>query len=163
MRPHRAITQTAALISSLLFTAIYAADSPTPKAKVTGIGGVFFLAQEDHKALSAWYQEHLGIPIQDWGGGLIFWKGDTASDGGLTVWHAAEKDSDWFAPSKSRFMINYRVDDLEKMIEQLESAGIEIIKGPEYHENGIFAWIMDPQGNKIELWEPMLWDPKNKR
>ena len=91
------------------------------------------------------------------------WKDDTAEDGGLTVWHVADRDSDWFSPSESTFMVNYRVDDLEKLIEQLTAEGIDIQQGPEYHENGAFAWLMDPDGNKIELWEPKIWDDKNKR
>ncbi|MBX2836681.1 MAG: VOC family protein [Gammaproteobacteria bacterium] len=132
-------------------------------AKVTGIGGVFFLANGDKGKLSEWYQQHLGIALEPWGGGVLEWKQDQAEDGGLTVWNVAEPDSDWFAPSAARFMINYRVDDLETLIEQLQKANIDIVKGPEYHENGVFAWVMDPEGNKIELWEPKLWDDKNKR
>ena len=91
------------------------------------------------------------------------WEDDNAEDKGLTVWHVADRDSDWFSPSESSFMINYRVDDMGAMVEQLIAAGIDIQKGPEYHENGVFAWIMDPDGNKIELWEPKNWDDKNKR
>ena len=140
-----------------------AADEENAKARVTGIGGVFFLSKGNGKDLSAWYAEHLGIQIADFGGGLIEWKDDTADDGGLTVWHTASKDSTWFSPSESSFMINYRVDDLEKLIEQLTAADIEILDGPEYHENGVFAWILDPEGNKVELWEPKLWDDKNKK
>ena len=132
-------------------------------AKVTGIGGVFFKTNADHKALAAWYQEHLGIVLEDFGGAVLNWQLDTSEDKGLTVWHVADRDSDWFSPSESTFMINYRVDDLEAMVEQLTAAGIDILQGPEYHENGAFAWIMDPEGNKIELWEPKIWDEKNKK
>lgn len=81
----------------------------------------------------------------------------------MTVWHIAESDSEWFSPSDSVFMINYRVDDLEALLGQLKTGGVDVVKGPEYHENGKFAWIMDPDGNKVELWEPMIWDDKNKR
>ena len=87
---------------------------------------------------------------------------DTANDGGLTVWSLAKKESQWFSPSDSSFMINYRVDDLVALLAQLRTDGVEIFKGPESHENGKFAWIMDPEGNKVELWEPMAWDEKNK-
>ena len=80
----------------------------------------------------------------------------------MTAWHVAEKDGDWFSPSTSSFMINYRVDDLDALIAQLQRADIDILKGPESHENGKFAWLMDPDGNKVELWEPMTWDSKNK-
>ncbi|MCZ7682885.1 MAG: hypothetical protein M5U28_30425 [Sandaracinaceae bacterium] len=78
------------------------------------------------------------------------------------MWHLAEQSGDWFAPSTSSFMINYRVDDLEALARQLEAAGIALLKPIEKHENGKFAWVMDPEGNKVELWEPMLWDEKNK-
>ncbi|KFE72224.1 VOC family protein [Hyalangium minutum] len=132
-------------------------------AKITGIGGVFFKSRSDHKALSAWYQRHLGIALEEWGGAIIRWPEDKAEDKGLTVWNVAEKDSRWFSPSESSFMINYRVDDLDALIRQLKEGGVEILKGPESHENGKFAWLMDPDGNKVELWEPMLWDEKNKR
>ena len=81
----------------------------------------------------------------------------------LTVWHVATQDSEWFGPSNARFMFNYRVDDMDALIRKLEAAGIELVGEPEYHENGVFAWIMDPEGNKIELWEPKIWDDKNKR
>ena len=132
-------------------------------AKVTGIGGVFILSKGKGSDLAEWYEKHLGMDREEWGGVILQWEEDKAEDNGLTVWGTANHDSDWFKPSESSFMINYRVDDLEKLIEQLTDAGIEIQGGPEYHENGIFAWIMDPEGNKIELWEPMLWDDKNKK
>ncbi len=132
-------------------------------AKVTGIGGVFFLSQGKGKELSQWYEKHLGMKLEDFGASVLNWQDDTAEDKGMTVWSVADNDSEWFKPSGSRFMINYRVDDMEGMINQLNAAGIELVGGPEYHENGAFAWIMDPEGNKVELWEPKLWDDKNKR
>jgi predicted enzyme related to lactoylglutathione lyase len=131
-------------------------------AKVTGIGGVFFKARSDDKALAAWYKTHLGLVLEDFGGAILHWQKDAADDKGLTVWHVAESDTQWFEPSNSSFMINYRIDDMEGMVEQLKAGGIDILKGPESAENGMFAWIMDPDGNKIELWEPKLWDVKNK-
>ena len=132
-------------------------------AKVTGIGGVFLLSKGDGKSLSSWYVKHLGMQPEDFGGVILKWEDDNAEDGGMTVWHTADSDSEWFSPSKSSFMINYRVDDLEAMVEQLTAAGIDILQGPEYHENGVFAWMMDPDGNKIELWEAKIWDDKNKK
>lgn len=132
-------------------------------AKVTGIGGVFMLAKGEGKTLSAWYEKHLGMKLEDFGAAILQWQDDKAEDKGMTVWHVADHDSDWFSPSKSTFMINYRVDDLGAMVEQLAAAEIEIEKGPEYHENGAFAWIMDPEGNKVELWEPKIWDDKNRK
>lgn len=131
-------------------------------ARITGIGGVFFKSKGDDKALAAWYKKHLGMPLEDFGGAILKWPDDKAEDQGLTVWHLAEKSSEWFGPSNSNFMINYRVDNLGELLAQLRKAGVEILKGPEAHENGKFAWIMDPDGNKVELWEPMIWDDKNK-
>ena len=131
-------------------------------AKVTGIGGVFFKSTGDHKALAEWYQKHLGMALSDFGGAILRWPDDKAEDKGVTVWSVAKKDTKWFSPSNSSFMINYRVDDLGELVNHLRAGGVEIIQGPESHENGKFAWIMDPDGNKIELWEPMNWDDKNK-
>lgn len=131
-------------------------------ARVTGIGGVFLKSKGDSKALAAWYQEHLGIPLEGFGGAVLRWPDDKADDGGLTVWHVADRDSQWFSPSDSPFMINYRVDDLDGLLAQLREAGVAVVGGPESHENGKFAWIMDPDGNKVELWQPMAWDDANK-
>lgn len=123
-------------------------------AKITGIGGVFFKSTGDSAALAAWYQKHLGMPLADFGGAILRWPDDTAEDRGVTVWHIAAKNSEWFSPSQSSFMINYRVDDLDALLAQLRAGGVPIIQGPDADENGKFAWIMDPDGNKVELWEP---------
>ncbi|HXE85158.1 MAG TPA: VOC family protein [Gemmatimonadales bacterium] len=123
-------------------------------AKVTGIGGVFFKSRGDHAALAAWYKKHLGLTLEDWGGAILKWPDDKADDKGQTVWHVAGKDSKWFSPSTSSFMINYRVDNLDELVEQLRAGGVKIVQGPEAAENGKFAWIMDPDENKVELWEP---------
>jgi len=131
-------------------------------ARITGVGGVFFKSKGDGKALAAWYREHLGLPLSDFGGAVLRWPDDTAEDKGLTVWHVASKDSKWFSPSDSAFMINYRVDNLVELLGELRAKGVAVLQGPESHENGKFAWILDPDGNKVELWEPMLWDEKNK-
>jgi len=130
-------------------------------ARITGIGGVFFKAKSDKKTLSEWYAKNLGLSLEAWGGAILEWPKDTAEDKGLTVWNLAERDSQWFSPSTSSFMINYRVDNLLEMISQLRENGVEIIKGPEFEPNGKFAWIADPDGNKVELWEPKIWDDKN--
>ena len=125
-------------------------------AKVTGIGGVFFKSRNDHKALAAWYQKHLGMELESWGGAIL------REDKAVTAWHLHAKDSQWFSPSDSNFMINYRVDNLDEMLEQLRAGGVEIVSGPQSDEHGKFAWIMDPDGNKVELWEPMASKEKNK-
>ena len=131
-------------------------------AKVTGIGGVFFKSKGDGKALAAWYQKHLGMTPEAWGGVILKWPEDKANDGGLTVWHVAGSDSKWFSPSDSSFMINYRVDDLDALLAQLRADGVEIVGDPQSDDNGKFAWIMDPDGNKVELWQPMVAVDKNK-
>jgi predicted enzyme related to lactoylglutathione lyase len=123
-------------------------------AKVTGIGGVFFKSTKDNKALVAWYRDNLVLDIADWGGAILNWSDDKQVDGGMTVWTTAAADSKWFAPSESGFMINYRVDDLDGLIAQLNAAGIKLVGGPDTDFNGKFAWVMDPDGNKVELWEP---------
>jgi len=123
-------------------------------AKVTGIGGVFFKSAGKGAELSAWYEKNLGITLESWGGGILNWTDDAVVDGGMTVWSTADSDSKWFAPSESSFMINYRIDSMDEMLEQLKANGVEIIKGPDTDFNGKFAWIMDPDGNKVELWEP---------
>ncbi len=123
-------------------------------AKITGIGGVFFKSTGDHKKLAEWYSKNLGLHLEPWGGAILRWPDDTADDRGVTAWHVAEKSSEWFSPSRSAFMINYRVDNMADMVAQLERNGVAIVKGPESHENGKFAWVLDPDGNKVELWEP---------
>jgi predicted enzyme related to lactoylglutathione lyase len=123
-------------------------------AKVTGIGGVFFKSTGDHKALAAWYQKNLGLVLENWGGAILKWPEDRAEDKGMTVWHVAEAQSQWFAPSQASFMINYRVDNLTELLAQLEKNGVALHKGPDSDDSGKFAWIIDPDGNKVELWEP---------
>jgi predicted enzyme related to lactoylglutathione lyase len=123
-------------------------------AKVTGIGGVFFKSAGKGSELAAWYAENLGLEFESWGGAILKWPDDLAGDGGLTVWSTADADSKWFSPSESSFMINYRVDDLDGLLDRLKRNGVEIVSGPQSDDNGKFAWIMDPDGNKVELWEP---------
>jgi predicted enzyme related to lactoylglutathione lyase len=131
-------------------------------AKITGVGGVFFKSKGDGAALAEWYRKHLGMQLESFGGAILRWPDDKAEDHGLTVWSVASNDSQWFSPSNSSFMINYRVDNLGELLEQLRAGGVVVIQGPESAENGKFAWIMDPDGNKVELWEPKIWDDKNK-
>ena len=123
-------------------------------AKITGIGGVFFKSTGDHKKLGEWYATNLGLTFESWGGALLKWSDDGAVNEGVTVWSCAAPDTKWFQPSAASFMINYRVDSLDGMLAQLKANGIEPVKGPESSDEGKFAWIMDPDGNKFELWEP---------
>ncbi|HUR96668.1 MAG TPA: VOC family protein [Pyrinomonadaceae bacterium] len=129
-------------------------------AKITGIGGVFFKSKGKGSELSAWYEKNLGLSLESWGGAILNWPDDKGPDGGMTVWNAADHDTKWFGPSESSFMINYRVDNLDELLASLKENGVEIIKGPDTDFNGKFAWIMDPDGNKVELWEPMVADEK---
>lgn len=124
-------------------------------AKVTGIGGVFFKSTGDHKKLAEWYAKNLGLQFEPWGGAILKWTEDKGDDRGQTVWHVAKKDTEWFSPSASSFMINYRIDNMDAMLEQLKRNGVEILKGPDVDDNGKFAWVLDPDGNKVELWEPV--------
>jgi len=132
-------------------------------AKITGIGGVFFKSRNKGAELASWYQKNLGLTLESWGGAILKWPDDKAPDGGLTVWSSADNDTKWFSPSESSFMINYRVDNLDELLDQLKQNGVEIVSGPESDDNGKFAWIMDPDNNKVELWEPMVSDEKNKK
>ena len=118
--------------------------------RVTGIGGIFFKAK-DAPALRAWYQRHLGIDVQDWGGAAFMW-GDT--DGGMTVWSVNPATSDQFAPSNASFMINYRVDDLHALLAALKAEGCHVMDEVQEYEYGKFGWVIDPEGNKVELWQP---------
>ena len=122
--------------------------------RVTGIGGVFFHAK-DPAALGAWYRTHLGIDVQDWGGAAFRW---TDADGqpvrGTTAWLIAPADSKQFAPSRAPFMINYRVDDLAALLAALRAEGCRVLEKTEESEYGKFGWVMDPEDNKIELWQP---------
>ena len=104
----------------------------------------------------------LGIQLEPWGGAILKWTDDKSEDHGLTVWHVAEKNTEWFSPSPSSFMINYRIDNMSEMLADLKRNGVEIWKGPESHENGKFAWILDPDGNKVELWAH-AWAKRTKR
>src|SRR4051812_23966443 len=122
-------------------------------AKITGIGGVFFKAKGDHKALAAWYQQNLGIPLQPWGGAVLRWADDPGKGEGATAWNVDPKDSQQYSASTSNFRINYRVDDLEALVGNLRKSGLEV-QGVEESEYGKFAWLLDPEANKIELWEP---------
>ena len=122
--------------------------------RVTGIGGIFFKAK-DPVALRAWYQKHLGIEVQDWGGAAFTWTDEAGKPTtGSTIWSISATDNDYFGPSKSSFMINYRVADLAALLEVLRQEGCDVIDKTVSSEFGKFGWVIDPEGTKVELWEP---------
>ena len=122
--------------------------------RVTGIGGIFFKAK-DAPALQAWYQRHLGIDVQAWGGTAFSWTGaDGKPTGGTTVWSVAPQESDPFAPGTAAFMVNYRVEDLHALVAALRAEGCNVLDKIDESEHGKFAWVIDPEGNKLELWQP---------
>jgi len=122
--------------------------------RVTGIGGIFMSAR-DPKALCDWYRKHLGIDVQEWGGAAFDW---TDSEGkpvaGTTAWSIGPADGKHFAPSKSTFMVNYRVEDLAALLKALREEGCEVLEKTDDSVYGKFGWVMDPEGNKVELWQP---------
>lgn len=126
--------------------------------RITGIGGIFFKAKSPGK-LRAWYKKHLGLPLAEWGGWQFNWR-DARSPGkkGYTVWSAFAADTDYFKPSKKPFMVNFRVANLTRLLGALKKEGVWVDPKIEASEFGKFGWVMDAEGNRIELWEP----PKQK-
>jgi predicted enzyme related to lactoylglutathione lyase len=122
--------------------------------RVLGIGGVFFKSR-DPKALGEWYRVHLGVDLEEWGGAVFHWKGPDNPEGiGTTVWSPFAADTEYFAPSHATFMINYRVEDLDSLLEALRAEGVQVDEKVEESEFGKFGWVIDPDGNKLELWQP---------
>ncbi len=122
--------------------------------RVTGIGGIFFKAK-DPVVLRAWYKAHLGIDVQEWGGTAFPWA-DEAGNAvkGTTVWSIGAADGDYFAPSTAPFMVNYRVADLAALLAALRAEGCNVLEKTDDSEFGKFGWVIDPEGNKVELWQP---------
>ena len=123
--------------------------------RVTGIGGIFFKAN-DPVALRAWYQTHLGLDVQAWGGAALRWADGTGQPvAGTTLWNVTGADSDDFAPGKPSFMINYRVANLEGLLQALRREGCTVLDKTDESDFGKFGWVTDPEGNRIELWQPI--------
>jgi catechol 2,3-dioxygenase-like lactoylglutathione lyase family enzyme len=119
-------------------------------AHITAFGGVFFHSA-DPQALAAWYRDTLGFTIEDWGGAMI--RADGAGPP-HAVWAPFNKDTGHFEPSSREFMINFAVDDLDGFLAGLETKGVEVNGRQQLDGMGKFAWILDPDGTKIEFWEP---------
>ena len=128
-------------------------------ARVTGVGGVFLRAR-DPKALAAWYGEHLGMELSAYGGVTFRWKDEVPEGTGATAWSTFPADTSYFGPGSEGVpqaaMVNYRVDDLDALVEKLEAAGVWIDPKREDGEYGRFAWIKDLEGNRLELWQPVV-------
>ena len=123
-------------------------------SRVTGLGGIFFKAK-DPDSLRNWYSKHLEFPLEDWGGMTFRWREtDQPEREGATAWSLFPASSKYFDPSTSPFMINYRVANLAQVLEQLRSEGCQVDDKVDESEFGKFGWVMDPEGNRIELWEP---------
>jgi len=122
--------------------------------RVTGIGGIF-IKSKDPARLKAWYREHLGMDVQDWGGMTFPWHTpESPNPDGMTVWSVFDASSKYFDPSTAPFMVNYRVENLHDVLESLRAEGCDVERKTEESEFGKFGWVIDPDGNKIELWEP---------
>ena len=127
-------------------------DDNTPK--VTGIGGIFFKT-ENPKETREWYGKHLGLSINDYGSSFETRNANNPDEINYTQWSPFGENTEYFEPSKKEFMINYRVQHIEKLVENLRNSGVTIVDSIEEYEYGKFVHIMDPDGNKLELWEPV--------
>jgi len=131
-------------------------DQPnsTGTPKVTGIGGIFFFSENPEK-IKDWYSTHLGLEVDQWGTSFEFRNTHRPDEINYLQWGPFSKGSEYFAPSKKEFMINYRVQNLEGLVEKLRENGVTILDDIETFDYGKFIHIMDEEGNKIELWEPV--------
>ena len=120
--------------------------------RVTGLGGIFFKSS-DSIALKEWYTKHLGIATDQYGA-TFSWQSQ-AGHTGHTVWSLFKKDTDYFNPGEQDYMINYRVENLEALLQVLREEGVQVVGEMEVTDYGKFGWIMDPEGHKMELWEPV--------
>ncbi len=140
---------TAALsLVALLLPSIAASQAP---GRITGVGGLF-VTSKDPKALAAWYRDVLGISLESWGGAVMRY--DAPGHPPMVLWNAMPANSEEIAPSKRDFMINFAVDDLGAFVDRLQKKGVKILKRDDSDPFGKFASIMDPDGTKIELWQP---------
>jgi predicted enzyme related to lactoylglutathione lyase len=129
-----------------------AAVAAQPDGKITGVGGVFFKSNNP-KALMTWYRDVLGIELEAWGGAALTYNAPKHPP--AVIVNAFDKTTDYMNPSKREFMINFAVDNLSAFLDRLKAKGVVVLKQDDTDPNGKFAWIIDPDGTKIELWEPM--------
>jgi predicted enzyme related to lactoylglutathione lyase len=122
--------------------------------KVTGIGGIFFRTK-DPQAIKEWYGKNLGLAISDYGSSFEFRNANRPDEINYLQWSPFDEGTDYFNPSEKEFMINYRVQNIEGLVKKLRENGVTILDEIEEYEYGKFVHILDPEGNKIELWEPV--------
>lgn len=122
--------------------------------KVTGIGGIFFKTKDPQKTKD-WYQKHLGLQTDEYGTSFEWRDAEEPKKKGYTAWSPFEEKTNYFGESGQEFMINYRVENLEELVSQLELEGVKIVDKIESYEYGKFVHIEDPNGHRIELWEPV--------
>jgi catechol 2,3-dioxygenase-like lactoylglutathione lyase family enzyme len=139
-----------------LFVAICSFVSPKPSladspGHITGVGGIF-VTSKDPKALAAWYRDVLGIEIEKWGGAALRY--DAPDHPPVLVWNAFEEGTKYMKPSQREFMLDFAVDDLDAYLEKLKAKNVPILKRDDTDPNGKYAWILDPDGTKIEFWQP---------
>jgi predicted enzyme related to lactoylglutathione lyase len=127
--------------------------TPVPTGHVTGIGGIFFKA-ENPDSLKKWYSAMLGMPTDQYGTNFVWYQGADSTKHGSTQWSVFNAKTKYFSPSKKEFMINYRVDNLDMMMKRFLENNVTICDTVAIYDYGKFVHIMDPDGNKIELWEP---------
>jgi predicted enzyme related to lactoylglutathione lyase len=123
-------------------------------AKVTGIGGIFFFSDNPEKT-KEWYSENLGLEVNQWGSSFEFRNANRPDEINYLQWSPFKQGSEYFSPSKKEFMINYRVQNIEGLVNKLKENGATILDSIETYDYGKFVHIMDAEGNKIELWEPV--------
>lgn len=131
-----------------------ALSQPDTTPKVTGIGGIFFFSENPEKT-KAWYSENLGLEVNQWGSTFEFRNANRPEEINYLQWSPFEKGSDYFSPSKMEFMINYRVQNIEGLIKKLKENGVTVLDNIETFDYGKFVHILDAEGTKIELWEPI--------
>ncbi|MEP2772117.1 MAG: VOC family protein [Fulvivirga sp.] len=124
------------------------------KKKVTGVGGIFFKSKDPVKAKN-WYRDNLGLVTNEYGSLFEFRHADEPEQKGYLQWSPFQDDTKYFEPSQKEFMINFRVENMEELVEELKANGVQVLDDIETYEYGKFVHIMDPEGNKIELWEPI--------
>jgi predicted enzyme related to lactoylglutathione lyase len=132
--------------------------APARKPRVHGLGGVFFKAR-DPSALSAWYERHLDIGGQGWGGAMFSWQREETGETGYTIWSPFAENTEYFKPSDKPYMLNFRVDDLKATLQALREEGCQVLDRYEESEQGKFGYVVDPEGGLIELWQPNPNDP----